>query len=359
MARRVAFLHGSNDMYGASRVLADDVNVLRSLGWEVDVVLPEDGPLTSSLRDSGARVELRSLHVLRRVSLRQTRMPFVLPATVASADLVVLWTLALVPYLPTLALHKRPRVCSVHEIQPGTAGTLLAWTVAMLSDGMMANSTATATWLRRCSDHASPVVAYPVAPAYDPLPPPQADGPFHVLVAGRVNGHKGHIEAVNACILARADGLDLRLTLLGSSYPGQEGHLEALLKAIDGRDWIAYLGQVDTIRPYLADAHVLLVPSTTPESFGLVALEGWAAGRLVLASDMGGLSEATDLVGGVKFSPNDVREIARVLVEASRRRDDWVGLGPSAPAAALCSVAQREAAWQELLALVLPQGGSR
>jgi glycosyltransferase involved in cell wall biosynthesis len=358
MARRVVFLHGSNDMYGASRVLADDVNVLRSLGWEVNVILPEEGPLTSPLRDSGAHVELQSLHVLRKVSLRQTRIPIVLPATVASADLVVLWTLALAPYLPTLALHKRPRVCSVHEIQPGSAGTLLARMVTMLSDGMMANSTATDTWLRRCNDHASPVVAYPVAPAYDPLPPPQADRPFHVLVAGRVNGRKGHIMAVNACGLVRAAGLDLRLTLLGSPYPGQEDHLDALLKAIGDKDWVTYSGQVDTIRPHLADAHVLLVPSTMPESFGLVALEGWAAGRLVLASDVGGLSEATDLVGGVKFFPNDVQGIARVLLDASRQRDDWVGLGLLAPAAVLCSVTQREVAWRELLALVLPQGDS-
>jgi glycosyltransferase involved in cell wall biosynthesis len=355
MSRRAAFLHGGNDTYGASRVLVDDVRVLRSLGWDVEVLLPKDGPLTSLLHDAGARVELCDLHVLRRVSLARTRVPLVLPATVAAADLVVVWTLALAPYLPALALHKRSSICSVHEIQPGLAGTLLAWTVTRLADGLMANSTATARWLEGCGGRrARPAVAYPVAPVYDPLPPPVARRPFHVLLAGRVNGHKGHIEAVSACRLARAAGLDLRLTLLGSPYPGQEAHLDALLREIEEEDWVAYPGQVDTIRPYLADAHVLLVPSTTPEPFGIVALEGWAAGRPVLASDIGGLSEAADLVGAVKLTAGDVHGIARALLEVSRAPGEVVSAADgSAPAAGLCSLPQRQGAWRRLLNTVM------
>jgi glycosyltransferase involved in cell wall biosynthesis len=145
---------------------------------------------------------------------------------------------------------------------------------------------------------------------------------------------------------------------LGSPYPGQEGHLDALNEAIDGEDWIAFPGEVDSIRPYLADAHALLVPTTTPEPFGIVALEAWAAGRLVLASDVGGLSEAVDLVGGVKFPPNDVHAIARVLLEVSEAGSHRLGTDSAASAAGLCSLAQREAAWRELLPRVLPGKGS-
>jgi glycosyltransferase involved in cell wall biosynthesis len=354
MSRRVVFMHGSNDTYGASRVLVDDARVLRSLGWEVDVLLPGDGPLTSLLHGAGARVEIQNLRVLRRVSLSRTRIPVILPPVARSTDLVVLWTLTLSPYLPVLALHGKPTICSVHEIQPGVRGTALAWAVARLADGLMTNSSATAKWLRQCGGRrGNSVVAYPVAPVYNPLPQPSTDHPFHVLVAGRVNGHKGHVEAVSACRLARAAGLDLRLTLLGSPYPGQELHLDALQRAIDGEDWIAYPGQVDSIRPYLEDAHVLLVPTTRPEPFGIVALEAWAAGRLVLASDVGGLSEATDLVEGVKFPPRDVHGIARVLLEVSQAGSHRLNANGSAPAAGLCSLAQREAAWQKLLDLVI------
>lgn len=349
----VVFLHGSNDLYGASRVLLDDVRVFRSLGWNVNVLLPQDGPLTALLRDAGAEVEVRGLRVLRRVALSRTRLPLVLPRSVASADLVVLWTLALAPYLPLLAVRRKAVICSVHEIQLGSMGSMLGWIVARLAGGLMTNSTATATWLRRCGGRrGSSVVAYPVAPAYDPLPPPPKDRPFHVLMAGRVNGSKGHVEAVHACRLARAAGLEVRLTLLGSPYPGQEAHLDVLRKAIGSEDWIAYLGQVDSIRPYLADAHVLLVPTTKPEPFGIVALEAWAAGRLVLASDIGGLSEAADLVGGITFPAADIDSMARVIVDVARAGGQQLDTDGSAPAGRLCSLAQRQVAWWELLARV-------
>jgi glycosyltransferase involved in cell wall biosynthesis len=350
---RVAFLHGSNDTYGASRVLVEDVRVLRSLGWQVNVLLPADGPLTALLEDAGADVEVRDLRVLRRAALAGTRLPVSLPRTVGEADLVVAWTLALASYLPALALAGKATVCSVHEIQPGRAGTLLARGASLLSDGLMANSTATADWLSSCGgSRAQPLVAYPVAPPFDPLPPPPDEGPFGLLLAGRLNGHKGHLEAVGACRLARAEGLDLQLTLLGAPYPGQEAHLHALLEQIDGEPWVSYQGEVDVVRPYLADAHAMLVPTTKPEPFGIVALEAWAAGRLVLASDVGGLSEAADMVGGVKFPPGDVQAMARVLIEVAARRGKTIGMDGSAPAATLCSLSRRAAAWRELLEAV-------
>jgi glycosyltransferase involved in cell wall biosynthesis len=349
-SRTVTFLHGSNDTYGASRVLVEDARILKSLGWDVHVVLPVDGPLVSLLTSIGAQVTLHDLHVLRRVTISRTRVPLTLPGPASSADLVVLWTLALASYLPILTARRRPTICSAHEIQPGKAGTLLAWMVTQLAGGLMANSLATASWLRSCSRKGvEPVVAYPVAPTYEPLPLPASDQTFYVLMAGRVNGYKGHLESVLACRLARAMGIDIRLTLLGAPYSGQETHLDQLLDAINGDGWVTYLGEVPSIRPHLANAHVLLAPTTKSESFGIVALEGWAAGRLVLASDIDGLSEATDLVGGIKTPPSDVTAIAKTLIDVWQHKRFAQLTGESAQAARACTQAQRIAAWQELL----------
>jgi hypothetical protein len=350
---RACILSGANDLYGASRGILFDVEALHGLGWEVDVLLPEDGPLTPELVAAGAGVEITDLAVLRKVTLRRTRVPVTLPARAAQADLVVPYTLALATYLPALAARRRPTVCSVHEIQPSAAGAALAAAAGLLSGCLLANSRATARWLARSSPRRrrSPIVCYPVAPPYDPLPLPPADTPFQVLTAGRVNGHKGHVEAVEACRMARADGLDVRLTLLGSPYPGQERHLDDLQRAIGGEDWVAFLGQVDDIRPHMAEAHVLLVPSTSPEPFGLVALEGWAAGRLVIGSDTGGLSEAIALVGGLACPPRDVRAIADALLRTARSSAHRSPAGASAAAATVCSILRRQDSWREALRL--------
>jgi glycosyltransferase involved in cell wall biosynthesis len=352
---RVAFLHGSNDLYGASRVLVDDVGVLGALGWEVDVVLPEAGPLTELLAGAGATVHTQSLHVLRRVAPSRIRVPLALPAPVAGADLVVLWTLALASYMPALMARRKPTICSVHEILESGAGSVLGAAVGRMAGGVMANSQATAFWMRRCRGvRAMPVVAYPVAPEYRPYDMPAPDRQLQILLAGRVNGQKGHLEAVLACRQARQAGVEVRLTLVGAPFPGQEVHLERLLAAADGADWIQYVGEVPSIQPFLADAHILLVPSTTPEPFGIVALEGWAAGRAVIASDLGGLSEAADLVEAVKCKAGDIDALARILTEIATGCRSLAPAAGTAPVATTCTLQQRRSSWQRLLAEVVP-----
>lgn len=64
-------------------------------------------------------------------------------------------------------------------------------------------------------------------------------------------------------------------------------------------------------------AAVVAVPSTYPEGLGLVALEGMAAGALVVASDIGGISESViDGETGWLVPPGDVEAIASALSDA-------------------------------------------
>jgi glycosyltransferase involved in cell wall biosynthesis len=67
----------------------------------------------------------------------------------------------------------------------------------------------------------------------------------------------------------------------------------------------------------MREAAVLAVPSTYPEGLGLVALEGMAAGALVVASDIGGLPESVvDGTTGWLVPPGDVEALTAALSEA-------------------------------------------
>src|SRR5262245_37856197 len=96
---RIAFVHGSNDLYGASNVLLHDVRALIEMGNDVAVQLPYPGPLDSRLRDAGCEVECRPFPVLRRSNpLDAMRAkPFSNDAPLVAADLAVVHTLAVVP----------------------------------------------------------------------------------------------------------------------------------------------------------------------------------------------------------------------------------------------------------------------
>ena len=67
----------------------------------------------------------------------------------------------------------------------------------------------------------------------------------------------------------------------------------------------------------MREAVVVAMPSTYPEGLGLVALEGMAAGALVVASDIGGLPESVvDGTTGWLVSPGDVAALSFALADA-------------------------------------------
>src|SRR5437588_7681851 len=120
---RIAFLHGSNDLYGASRVLIDDCRLLVAEGHEVEVLLPVDGALTQRLMEVGAAVTVAPLRVLR-LSKRSSLLtpPLARPRWREPPDVVVVWTLALAGYLPALRMAGHRVLVSVHELLPSSAG---------------------------------------------------------------------------------------------------------------------------------------------------------------------------------------------------------------------------------------------
>jgi hypothetical protein len=348
----VAFIHGSNDLYGASRVLLTDVRILTDAGIRVTVVLPSSGPLDGLLREAGALVAIEPLAILRKVaSLSQLRLPLRLPNAARDADIIVLWTLASASYLVAARLARKFTISSVHEILPGRAGSILRAFARSLSTRLMVNSGATRDWLvagARLSQE--PILAYPVAPAYAPTSLPASEGELSLLLAGRINGHKGHLEAVEACAAAIDAGLPgLQLTLLGGCYPGQEGHLGQLLDAIADKPWVSYAGEANSITCALDACDALLVPTMRAEPFGIVALEAWAAGRRVIASDEGGLAEAARLVDGVLVPPRDIDALSRAIVAFACSPTMRSAPSRDAEVARTCTSAARSIAWRSAL----------
>ncbi len=321
------------------------------MGYSVAVALPEDGPLTEILEGMGALVSIEPLRVLRRVSgATGARVPVQLPSVCHNADVTVLWTVALSSYLPTLRLRRRRVLCSVHEILLGNSGRLLAAWTCTLSNALMVNSEATANWLTRDLYNSDTHLAYPVAPPYDPLGRRNPEGtPLQLLLMGRVNGHKGHLEAVRAVQMAREAGTFAEITLLGGSFPGQEHHLVELLAVIKDLPWATYGGEVTDTRIFMEKCDIVLVPTNRPEPFGIVALEAWAAGRRVIASDQGGLREASAMVEGITVPAGDITRLSEAISRAVH--DPSIQAPPlaDAPVSRRCTLADRTAAWRSAL----------
>ncbi len=162
-----------------------------------------------------------------------------------------------------------------------------------------------------------------------PPPAPRAAGPLRVVHVGMFTPWKGQELFLQAAaeVAARCEGVEFYLC--GDAIdPAQRAYADALRRKADenplkGR--VTFLGFRDDIIDALRRMDVLVHSSTEPEPFGLVVLEGMAAGLAVIAANEGGPAEIIrNGVDGLLTPPRDARALAAAiegLLAEPRRRD--------------------------------------
>lgn len=139
-----------------------------------------------------------------------------------------------------------------------------------------------------------------------------------VLCVANLRPEKGHRYLLEAVARLKASGRTCTLLLAGDGMMRAE--LEAMA-ARTGQD-VRFLGQRRDIRALLAVADVVVLPSLS-EGLSNALLEAMAAGRAIVATDVGGNAEAVG-EAGLLVPVGDVAALAegmeRVLADATLRR---------------------------------------
>jgi glycosyltransferase involved in cell wall biosynthesis len=323
------FLHPSDELYGADRILLE-LTAAVPPGPDVEVWVPTDlvhsaHPLCRVLEQRGILVQHADLPILRRAY----RSPLAL-AQLSVRCLKLFW----------LLLRARPRV-----VYCTTSATFLAAPIARLARVPRVIGHVQEVWSR--SDRrrlavlahachqlitASMAALAPLPPALaargtvvanatpDPGPVAPIDrrpGLLQVVVASRWTPRKGYATLLSAWDRLGEPG---RLTILGGPpATGPSIDVAAMVAALRHPESVRIVGETDDVGPHVEVADVAVIPSDEPESFGLVAIEAFARARPVIASAGGGLVEiVTAGRTGWLFSPGDVDELTRLLERLSR-----------------------------------------
>ena len=132
---------------------------------------------------------------------------------------------------------------------------------------------------------------------------------FRIGYLGRLEEAKGVEHLLKA--VGRLGQPNWELSVGGRGTPEIEDRLRAT--HTDGR--IHFLGHVNAAA-FFAGIDLLVIPSLSNETFGMVAVEAFAAGVPVLASRRGGLPEVVEegVTGGL-FEPNSTEELRAKLEE--------------------------------------------
>lgn len=133
--------------------------------------------------------------------------------------------------------------------------------------------------------------------------------PWRCVIIGRLMEQKGHSIALQA--LAKIKDLPWQLSIVGDGE--LKTKLQRQAKRLGINDRIQWLGFRRDIPQLLGEYQVVIVPSLW-EGLGVVAEEGMAAGRVVVASQVGGLVEVLeDKKTGFFVSPGDYLALAERL----------------------------------------------
>ncbi|MCP3920740.1 MAG: glycosyltransferase [bacterium] len=354
-ARPVLFLHPSAELYGADQALLALVGGLDRSRWRPVVALPCPGPLVERLRAAGVEVEVGPLGIGARASLSPRGLVFLardVARGIAFARALVRRHRPALVHVNTLvvlggAVGARSAgarlVWHVHEIleRPRWLARAFAHTLPRLAARLVFVSHASAHAIARYSRRA----AARTTVVHNGLAPEHATDARHahaaraavrselgvdpdgvlVLLPGRINAWKGQALLVEAARALHAAHPRAHFVFAGGAPHGQ-GHFEAQLDAAIERAG-TYFRRV----PFRADpgelyraADIVVVPSTRPEPFGLVAIEAMAFARPVVAAGHGGLIEIVEHERtGLVFEPSNpaalADALARLIVDADLR----------------------------------------
>jgi len=133
--------------------------------------------------------------------------------------------------------------------------------------------------------------------------------PFKLLFVGRLTKQKGLPVVLQA--LTKLDKARWMLDVAGEGR--DRASLELMCRKMNLTDRVKFLGSVSPMASAYQSADIVLIPSLW-EGLGITALEGLASGRLVVASNTGGLPEVVqDGQTGCLAKSGDVADWAQKI----------------------------------------------
>ena len=355
---RILFVHSGSDLYGASRSLLRLSSRLVKDGVLVRVVLPDEGPLVGALQANGIVVDIhRNLPVIERQKVRNIQGMVGLfinlfTSTFGLLRLIKMFKPELVHTMTAVILSSGlaarlagiPHVWHVREFFGEFGGLWRHYQKYLLefSTRIICVSTPVADQFVQFRKNEKITVLHNGFPAEEfqgisservekfraKYAPPEIQ--YLVGVVGRIKfQRKGQEVFVQAASLLCKKYPNARFLCIGSPFPGNEIHLENLLKLIKELNlehFVLHTGDIEDIKAAIRGLDVLVMSSVQPEPFGGVVIEAMALARPIVATGAGGtLEQVVDGVTGYLIEPGNPKSMAdgieKLLESQDRRRE--------------------------------------
>jgi len=341
---RILCVTSGYELYGSDRSFINSVLALKNnRNVYLKVIISKQGPLSEYLKNKVDELIIDKLSVIRRSEFKKLKFKsiFLLPINYFKArreyenfDILYINTITILEYiLPQYNIKNYRKYIHVREIPTGLEKIFFELLLRVSRAKFIFNSFATMNnFSKYFINKKNSIVIYNGIEGYSTIRPiKDFNGKTNILIIGRISPRKGLHLFIKALLFNRDILNNISVRIVGGVFKNDVHYKMELEDYIRKEN----LGDIISIMPFSNNpidhyewSHIVIIPSTKPESFGLVAVEAMSAGRAVIAANHGGLTEIVDdMKTGILFNPCDATALFQAIEYLINNRNEIVKYG--------------------------------
>ena len=335
--KKILILHSSNDLYGASKIFLQIIELLKSNGLEIHVVLPSNGPLDKMISQiKGTHVSYYSLGVLRKKYLNPLGLINRLVANIKaikflsnyikdhSIDLVYTNTSTILCGGIAAKKNGVPSLFHIHEIPTGNKlyEFLSGKIINRYSNKVFTVSNSVKKhWLKYIYDKKIERIyngiVFKKTDSIIKIDKDQDD--FVITSVARLIPYKGHMFLIDIANELIKKSIKFKFLIVGdtlSSYTSYEKSVKQKVNDLSLEDQIKFLGFRNDISSLLKQSDLFIHPAIAPDPLPTVLFESLHNNLPTAATNLGGAIEILDNGNnGLLIPYNEPKKAANLIYE--------------------------------------------
>jgi len=334
--KNILLLHSSNDLYGASKIFLQLIDLLTKNGFDVHIIIPEKGMLDDFLIKKDIKIEYFELGVLRKKYLNPLGLINRLVTNIKaiaflskyikdhSIDLVYTNTSTILSGGIAAKKNGVPSLFHIHEVPTGNklyeffSGKIINW---YSSKVLTVSNSVKKHWLKYIDDKKIERIyngiIFSKTDSLVELERDQDD--FVITSVARIIPYKGHKYLIDIADELIKKSTKFKFLIVGdtlSSYVSYEKSVKQKVKDLGLEHQIKFLGFREDVSSILKQSDLFIHPAIAPDPLPTVLFEALYNDLPSVATNLGGAIEILDNGNnGLLIPYNDSKKAANLINE--------------------------------------------
>ena len=312
--KKLLLLHSSNDLYGASKIFLQLIDLLTKNGFDVHIIIPEKGMLDDFLIKKDIKIEYLELGVLRKKYLNPLGLINRLVANVKaiaflskyikdhSIDLVYTNTSTILSGGIAAKKNGVPSLFHIHEIPTGNklyeflSGKIINW---YSSKVLTVSNSVKKHWLKYIDDKKIERIyngiIFSKTDSLIKLERDQDD--FVITSVARIIPYKGHGYLIDVANELIKKSTKFKFLIVGDTLPSYVSYEKSVKQKVNDlglENQIKFLGFREDVSSILKQSDLFIHPAIAPDPLPTVLFESLHNDLPTVATNLGGAIEILD-----------------------------------------------------------------